>query len=95
MRYTEMKLEDTVALMASEDWKDRVKAEYWQTQIRYERLHKMVVKAEAGTLPFQLNCPLELLKEQKRHMGEYLHCMEIRAEIEGVDLFGACEKEGG
>ena len=86
MRYTNMSLIDTADLMASEDWKDRVKAEYWQTQIRYERLHKMVIKVEAGTLPFQLNCPLELLKEQKRHMGEYLHCLEIRAEIEGVQL---------
>lgn len=86
MRYTELKLDDTVQVMISEDWKERFMAEYWQTQIRYERLHKMVIKAEAGTLPYQLNCPLELLKEQKRHMGEYLHCLEIRAEIEGVQL---------
>ena len=86
MRYTNMTLADTADLMDAECWKDRMKAEYWQTQIRYERLHKMVVKAEAGTLPYQLNCPLELLKEQKRHMGEYLHCLEIRAEIEGVQL---------
>ena len=28
----------------------------------------------------------ELLRQQKRHMGEYLHDLEIRAEIEGVEL---------
>ena len=29
------------------------------------KLHDMVVKYEAGTLPFTPNCPLELLKHQK------------------------------
>ena len=27
-----------------------------------------------------------LLKEQKKHMGMYLNCLEIRAEIEGIEL---------
>lgn len=86
MKYTDMQLPDTVEMMNSEDYKERFKAEYWQTQIRYERLHKMIIKAEAGTLPFELTCPLDLLKEQKRYMGMYLHTMEIRAEIEKVVL---------
>ncbi len=59
---------------------------YNQTKIRYEKLHKMVVKYEAGTLNFTPKCSLELLKEQKKHMGLYLNCLEIRAEIEGIDL---------
>ena len=79
-------LNDTVSLMNSDDYKERFKAEYLQTKIRYDKLHKMCVKYEAGTLEFKPSCSLELLKEQKSHMGQYLHCLEVRAEIENVDL---------
>lgn len=79
-------LKDTVAMMNSEDYKERFRAEYFQTKIRYEKLHAMTIKYEAGTLNFTPSCSLELLNEQKRHMGNYLHCLEVRAEIEKVDL---------
>lgn len=39
-----MELKDTIDLMTSEDYKDRFKAEYYQTKIRYDKLHKMLVK---------------------------------------------------
>lgn len=81
-----MELKDTVALMNSADYKERFKAEYLQTKIRYDKLHKMCTKYEAGTLNFTPSCSLELLTEQKKHMGMYLHCLEVRAEIEGVEL---------
>ncbi len=76
----------TVDLMNSSDYKDRFKAEYLQTKIRYEKLHKMCIKYEAGTLGFEPTCSLELLKEQKCYMGNYLRTLEIRAEIECIDL---------
>lgn len=79
-------LKDTVELMLSDDYKDRLRAEYLQAKIRYEKLHKMVVKYEAGTLNFKPNCSLDLLKAQKKAMGEYLYCLELRAEIEHIDL---------
>lgn len=79
-------LKDTTELMLSDDYKDRFRAEYLQTKIRYEKLHKMVVKYEAGTLNFKPNCGLDLLKAQKKAMGEYLYCLELRAEIEHIDL---------
>lgn len=81
-----MELKDTIEMMQSEDFKERFKAEYWQTKIRYEKLHKMIIKAEARTLNFTPICPIDLFIEQKRHMGEYLHCLEVRAEMEGIDL---------
>lgn len=81
-----MNLNDTVNLMNSDDFKDRFKAEYYQTKIRYDRLHKMVVNYEAGTLNFTPNCSLELLKEQKGAMGKYLYCLEVRAKIEKINL---------
>ena len=84
-----MELKDTVDLMNSEDYNDRLKAEYFQTKIRYDKLHKlhkMLVKRAAGTLDFEPKCSVALLTEQKRYMGEYLRVLETRAEIEGIDL---------
>lgn len=81
-----MELKDTVEMMNSEDFKERFKAEYYQTKIRYEKLHAMIVKYEAGTLNFEPKCPIELLKNQASHMGQYLYALEVRAQIEGVEL---------
>ena len=39
-----MNLIDTVELMNSVDYKDRFKAEYLQTKIRYDKLHKLIRK---------------------------------------------------
>lgn len=68
------------------DWKERVVQEYKELKERYNKLHKMIIKYEAGTLDFTPNCSLELLKEQKMYMGEYLRILEIRSEIEDIDL---------
>jgi len=82
----QMELRDTINLMCSMDYKDRFKAEYYQTKIRYNGLHKMIVKYEADKLDFTPDCPLELLQEQAACMGNYLHKLEIRAEIEDIKL---------
>ena len=76
----------TAELMGSADYKERFKAEYHQTKIRYDKLHKMCTYYEAGTLDFEPTCSLELLTKQKAAMGQYLHCLEVRAEIEGITL---------
>lgn len=81
-----MELKDTIELMTSDDYKDRFKAEYYQTKIRYGKLHKMLIKKEAGTLSFNPTCNAATLMTQKRNMGEYLKSLEIRAEIEGIEL---------
>ena len=81
-----MELKDTVYLMNSSDYKNRFRAEYYQTKIRYDKLHKMITKYEAGTLNFEPNCSLELLKEQESYMYKYLCTLEVRAEIEVVKL---------
>ena len=81
-----MELVDTIELMKSENYQERFKAEYLQTKIRYEKLHAMLVKNEAGTLSFKPACSVSMLAQQKRYMGEYLRCLEVKAEIEGIDL---------
>lgn len=85
-KVTNFELKDTIDLMNSEDYKDRFKAEYLQTKIRYDKLHKMLVKYEAGTLNFTPSCPILVLQNQKSFMGNYLKQLEIRAEIENIDL---------
>lgn len=84
--------EDTVPMMLSEDYKARFVAEYRQTKIRYERLKRFCDRIEAAyrsngkvEMP-KHDCELELLREQQRFMGEYLHMLEIRAVIEHIDL---------
>lgn len=69
-----------------EDYKIRMQEEYKQTKDRYKKLHKMLVKYDAGTLDFELSCPVGLLRDQKSTMGHYLNILEIRAEIENVPL---------
>lgn len=81
-----MELKDTIEMMNSSDYKERFKAEYYQTKIRYEKLHKMITKYEAETLNFTPKCSIDLLKEQKQNMGKYLYCLEVRAEIEDIEL---------
>lgn len=81
-----MELKDTVDMMWSDDFKERMCAEYYQLKIRYDKLHKMVILFEAGKLEFEPKCPLELLKKQEKAMRDYMDILEVRAAIEGVDL---------
>lgn len=79
-------LKDTIDLMNSSDYKERFQAEYLQTKIRYNKLHKMLVKYEAKTLDFEPSCPIDILQMQAYYMGNYLKQLEIRAEIENIDI---------
>ena len=72
--------------MISEDYKDRLKAEYYQTKIRYDKLNKMIIKHSAGKLDFAPTCPINILITQERYMNEYLKQLEIISEIEGNEL---------
>lgn len=81
-----MKLKETIELMNSDNYTNRFVGEYYQTKIRYDRLHKMIIKFKANKLEFTPSCSIELLEKQAKAMGEYLYCLEIRAEIEGINL---------
>ena len=78
-----MEMKDTIQLMESDDYKDRFKAEYWQTKIRYNKLRKTVVKADAG---IDIPNNIQFLREQSRRMAEYLYILEVRAETENIEL---------
>ncbi len=69
-----------------EEYKKRMAEEYRQVKERYDKLHRMLVMHDAGTLTFQLSCPVQLLRDQAAAMGRYLYILEVRAEIECVCL---------
>lgn len=68
------------------EWQVRFKEEYCDLKNRQAKLHKMLVKYDAGTLDFKPTCPVELLRQQEIVMSEYMRILEIRAQIEGVVL---------
>ena len=69
-----------------EDYKIRMKKEYVDLKERYVKLQKILVAHKSGTLDFELNCPISLLKRQAHVMKDYLDILEQRAIIEGVEL---------
>ena len=87
----------TIEMMRSPDYKERFKAEYLQTKIRYEKLKSFNTRIEAAhktrfAKPGSMveepahDCPLDVLREQQSIMGQYLHMLELRAVIEGIEL---------
>lgn len=46
----------------------------------------LLIKAQAKKLDFEPTCPLDLLKSQANAMGNYLYCLEVRAQMESIDL---------
>ena len=79
-------LKDTIDLMTSADYKDRFRAEYWQTLLRAHKLQTLLQQHKDGALGFTPDCPIELLHIQLRYMGDYLNVLRERAAIEGVKL---------
>ena len=81
-----MELKNTIAAMVDSNYKARFAAEYWQTKIRYDKLHDIITSYDAGTLNFKLTCDICNLRAQARCMGQYLYELEVRAKIEDIDL---------
>lgn len=69
-----------------EDYKVRFIKEYKELKDRCEKLNRMLECYYAGTLDFELTCPIMLLEAQLRSMSEYLICLERRAEIEKIPI---------
>ncbi len=83
-----MKLNETVEMMISANYKERFKAEYDQLAIRYYGLKNMLAKWDDGTLSssFELTCPRSTYNMQIKAMTDYLAVLEARAVMEGIEL---------
>ena len=77
-------LSETVDLMSSPDYKIRLVAEYVQAKIRYQKLHNIIVQYDANKLNFEPMCPMDLLRQQKGAMGQYLYSLEVRMLMEDI-----------
>ena len=79
-----MELRDTVAMMNSDDYRERFVAEYLQTMIRYKKLSKMVDDWKNGRSNFTPTCPISTYYMQTRRMNDYLSILEARAAMEDI-----------
>ena len=79
-------LKDTVEMMSSEDYKERFRAEYCQTVIRYGKLKNMLDRWDEGSLNFVPTCPMSTYNMQIKAMTDYIAVLEARAVMEDIDL---------
>lgn len=86
MKNKSIELADTGFLMVSESYKDRFRAEYYQLDIRAEKLNKMLNDWRASKLKFEPTCDYGLLLKQFQLMDEYRMILRVRAQIEGIEL---------
>ena len=80
-------LSETIELMTSENYDDRLRAEYEQIEIRIQGLAKMLVGYRDGTLSFTPKCSYDMLNGQLKAMKLYSEYLQDRAETEGIDLY--------
>ena len=85
-----MKLNETVKLMNSADYRDRFKAEYFQLKIRMEKLRKLLMRIETDEekhiSTVNHDCPTRVLYSQYEKMDDYLATLEQRAIYENINL---------
>ena len=84
MRLENMDLQDTVEMMLSDDYRERFKAEFYQLQIRVEKLQAMI--DDWSHLTFKPKVSREFYLIQINIMKAYLRALEYRARIEGINV---------
>ena len=77
-------LKDTMSMMTSDDYKERFKAEYYQLETRYLKLHRMCENWD--NLDFKPTCPKAWYEKQLKAMFDYLNVLGARAVLEDVEL---------
>lgn len=77
-------LKDTMSMMTSDDYKERFKAEYYQLETRYLKLHRMYENWD--NLDFKPTCPKAWYEKQLKAMLDYLNVLGARAVLEDVEL---------
>lgn len=85
MNNTNFSLADTAEMMCSADYKERLKAEYYQLTLRCKGLQTMLTKWNAGTLDFKLTTPQKAYTDQLSAMRSYMSALENRLIAEKLD----------
>ena len=76
-------LKDTINLMISDDYKDRLLAEYWQLKIRHQKL-QVAIARKSQRLDRDTKTPIDALQTQSHVMERYLNLLRLRAREEGI-----------
>ena len=75
-----MELKDTITLMTSNDYRDRLKAEYLQLKIRMDRLNYFLNRDPSPLVR------LDLMATQYKVMNSYQKLLEVRLLDEEIDI---------
>ena len=81
-----MKLNETIEMMNSNDYKERFKAEYYQIKIRTVGLQNMLAKWDSEQLEFMPTCPRSTYDLQLKAMKDYKAILEARAVMENIEI---------
>ena len=79
-----MKLEDTVEGMLSDDYSERLRAEYDQASIRLEKLTEILDKYEDDPKSVILDCPVDMLYRTKFYLELYRNALQDRLVYEVI-----------
>ena len=80
-----MNLKDTIPHMISDNYIDRIKAEYMQLCLRYDGLRNAISKSYKGELNLEPKMLL-LMREQLKTMQDYKLILRSRLELMGVEF---------
>ena len=86
MNVSDLSIQNIEELSKSNNYKERFLGEYLQLKSRYEKLHTMIVRYEAGVLEYTPLSPVALCKKQDNAMKDYLTILEARAVLEHISL---------
>lgn len=81
-----MKLEQTVDMMTSDDYKERFKAEYHQLSNRLNKIRHFIADARKMGRKTINKCPIDVYVWQMRVMQDYQYVLRRRAELENIEL---------
>ena len=81
-----MELKDTVKLMLSDDWRDRLKAEWLQLTIRCRKLSDFINAADRGEKKYKSDRDKFHMKKQREAMYGYIIALEHRMKDAGIEF---------
>lgn len=79
-------LKQTVDLMLSENFRDNLKAEYWQNIIRYNSLSMYIDKLKNSKNPYESSVSIKMLERQLTYMSLLNSVLEERLEADDITL---------
>lgn len=79
-------LKDTTQLMESDNPIDQFKGEYYQLAIRMKDLSELMLQMKEESLDSEPESSYDLFEKQLLGMQRYKHALELRANVEGIEL---------